>query len=94
MLIKGMTLQEMANYLVSLSMDQMEKLVGNSKAFQTTIDELDNLSSEDSIYMAMVFSATICKSANDTMLRELAFQDMSEGEHCVVLAEMRKRNLI
>lgn len=92
MLIQGMTIQEMAKYLTSVSQEQLEKISENYSGFQVPLGT--ELNSEDSIFMAMICVATICKTADDNELRELAFKDMSEGEHYVVLAEMRKRNLI
>lgn len=92
MLINGMTLKEMANYLVSLSSDQLNKLGENYSGFQVPLGT--KLNYEDSIFFAMYTAAGICKIFNDNKLKEFVFEDLSEGEHCVVLAEMRKRNLI
>lgn len=92
MLINGMTIQEMANYLASLSSEQLSKLIENYSGFQ--VSSSDKLSTEASVLLAMILNTATFQIFSDEKLKEYATQDLKEADRCVLLAEMRKRHLI
>lgn len=95
MIIQGMTLQEMANYLVNLSHDQFIKLGETNSVLRTGLDRLDSLRIEDQTFCGMWLTAGLLPIFNDEELKTNVMDDkFDEGQHYVFLAEMRKRHLI
>lgn len=95
MIIQGMTLQEMANYLVNLSTEQLLKLGETNSVLRTGIDRLDSLSIEDQTFCGMWITAGLLPIVKDEELKTKVMDDkFDEGQHYIFLAEMRKRHLI
>ena len=95
MTIQGMTLQEMANYLVNLSTEQLSKLAETNSVLRTGLDRMDSLRIEDQIFCRMWITTCLLPLANNEELKTNVMNDeVDEGSHYVFLAEMRKRHLI
>ena len=95
MIIQGMTLQEMANYLVNLSPDQLQKLGQTHSVLNIDIREMDSLKREDLTFVEMWATAYFAINCSDDELRKIALdEEASEGRRLIAIASMRKRHLI
>lgn len=95
MIIQGMTPKEMANYLVNLSDDQLQKLGETHSVLNVDIYEVKNLKTEDQIFVGMWTGALFARLCSDDQLRKIALdEEASEEERLIAIASMRKRHLI